>query len=229
MKILIIEDDPSLQEIIKKSLEKERYVVETADNYQAALLKLDDYDYDCILLDIMLPGGSGLQILESLKKEKRKENVIIISAKDSWEDKVAGLDLGADDYITKPFSLMVLISKVNALMRRTSLREESKRIIRCRNLSFYPEEMKLLINNEEVILSKNEYKLLNCLIKNSGQIVTKGQLLEALWDKDGAFVDENTVAVNIRRLREKIEDIPSEPVFIKNIRGIGYRWNEEIS
>ena len=114
-------------------------------------------------------------------------------------------------------------------MRRTSLREESKRIIRCRNLSFYPEEMKLLINNEEVILSKNEYKLLNRLIKNSGQIVTKGQLLEALWDKDGAFVDENTVAVNIRRLREKIEDIPSEPVFIKNIRGIGYRWNEEIS
>ena len=120
MKILIIEDDPSLQEIIKKSLEKERYVVETADNYQAALLKLDDYDYDCILLDIMLPGGSGLQILESLKREKRKENVIIISAKDSLEDKVAGLDLGADDYLAKPFHLAELNARIKSVIRRNN-------------------------------------------------------------------------------------------------------------
>ena len=119
MKILIIEDDPSLQEIIKKSLEKERYVVETADNYQAALLKLDDYDYDCILLDIMLPGGSGLQILESLKREKRKENVIIISAKDSLEDKVAGLDLGADDYLAKPFHLAELNARIKSVIRQS--------------------------------------------------------------------------------------------------------------
>ena len=216
-KILLVEDDASLCRGISFKLKKEGYEVLTSPTVKDAIVIFENNKIDLVISDITLEDGDGYELF------------IFLTALDQEVDMVTGYDLGADDYITKPFSLMVLISKVNALMRRTSLREESKRIIRCRNLSFYPEEMKLLINNEEVILSKNEYKLLNCLIKNSGQIVTKGQLLEALWDKDGAFVDENTVAVNIRRLREKIEDIPSEPVFIKNIRGIGYRWNEEIS
>lgn len=226
--ILLLEDDKSLNRGISFKLKKEGYNVCTAFNIKEAKDVFENNKVDLIISDVGLPDGSGFDFCEEIRKISNV-HIIMLTALDQEIDIVAGYDIGADDYITKPFSLMVLISKVNALMRRTSLREESKRIIRCRNLSFYPEEMKLLINNEEVILSKNEYKLLNCLIKNSGQIVTKGQLLEALWDKDGAFVDENTVAVNIRRLREKIEDIPSEPVFIKNIRGIGYRWNEEIS
>lgn len=226
--ILLLEDDKSLNRGISFKLKKEGYNVCTAFNIKEAKDVFENNKVDLIISDVGLPDGSGFDFCEEIRKISNV-HIIMLTALDQEIDIVAGYDIGADDYITKPFSLMVLISKVNALMRRTSLREESKRIIRCRNLSFYPEEMKLLINNEEVILSKNEYKLLNRLIKNSGQIVTKGQLLEALWDKDGAFVDENTVAVNIRRLREKIEDIPSEPVFIKNIRGIGYRWNEEIS
>ena len=226
--ILLLEDDKSLNRGIIFKLKKEGYNVCTAFNIKEAKDVFENNKVDLIISDVGLPDGSGFDFCEEIRKISNV-HIIMLTALDQEIDIVAGYDIGADDYITKPFSLMVLISKVNALMRRTSLREESKRIIRCRNLSFYPEEMKLLINNEEVILSKNEYKLLNRLIKNSGQIVTKGQLLEALWDKDGAFVDENTVAVNIRRLREKIEDIPSEPVFIKNIRGIGYRWNEEIS
>ena len=153
--------------------------------------------------------------------------LIFLTALDQEVDMVTGYDLGADDYITKPFSLMVLISKVNALMRRVSNESSNKRGIQCKHLKFYVDEMKLINNDEEIILSKNEYKLLNCLINNPLQVVTKEQLLESLWDKDGIFVDENTVAVNIRRLREKIEPIPSEPIFIKNIRGVGYRWNEE--
>ena len=226
--ILLLEDDKSLNRGISFKLKKEGYNVCTAFNIKEAKDVFENNKVDLIISDVGLPDGSGFDFCEEIRKISNV-HIIMLTALDQEIDIVAGYDIGADDYITKPFSLMVLISKVNALMRRTSLREESKRIIRCRNLSFYPEEMKLLINNEEVILSKNEYKLLNRLIQNSGQIVTKGQLLEALWDKDGAFVDENTVAVNIRRLREKIEDIPSEPVFIKNIRGIGYRWNEEIS
>lgn len=226
--ILLLEDDKSLNRGISFKLKKEGYNVCTAFNIKEAKDVFENNKVDLIISDVGLPDGSGFDFCEEIRKISNV-HIIMLTALDQEIDIVAGYDIGADDYITKPFSLMVLISKVNALMRRTSLREESKRIIRCRNLSFYPEEMKLMINNEEVILSKNEYKLLNCLIKNSGQIVTKGQLLEALWDKDGAFVDENTVAVNIRRLREKIEDVPSEPVFIKNIRGIGYRWNEEIS
>ena len=122
---------------------------------------------------------------------------------------------------------MILISKVNALMKRVVNEVNNKKIIKCKNLKFYADEMKLTSNEEEIILSKNEYKLLSCIINNPLQVVTKEQLLESLWDKDGIFVDENTVAVNIRRLREKIEPTPSEPMFIKNIRGVGYRWNEE--
>ena len=227
-KILLVEDDASLCRGISFKLKKEGYEVLTSSTVKDAIVIFENNKIDLVISDITLEDGDGYELCQKIRQNS-DVLFIFLTALDQEVDMVTGYDLGADDYITKPFSLMVLISKGNALMRRTSLREESKRIIRCRNLSFYPEEMKLLINNEEVILSKNEYKLLNCLIKNSGQIVTKGQLLEALWDKDGAFVDENTVAVNIRRLREKIEDIPSEPVFIKNIRGIGYRWNEEIS
>ena len=226
-KILLVEDDASLCRGISFKLKKEGYEVLTSPTVKDAIVIFENNKIDLVISDITLEDGDGYELCQKIRQNS-DVLFIFLTALDQEVDMVTGYDLGADDYITKPFSLMVLISKVNALMRRTSLREESKRIIRCRNLSFYPEEMKLLINNEEVILSKNEYKLLNRLIKNSGQIVTKGQLLEALWDKDGAFVDENTVAVNIRRLREKIEDIPSEPVFIKNIRGIGYRWNEEI-
>ena len=118
MKVLVIEDDPSLREIICRSLEKERYVTEEAPDFQTALEKTADYTYDCILLDIMLPDGNGLDLLEELKKENKKENIIIISAKDSLEDKVTGLDLGADDYLPKPFHLAELIARVKSVIRR---------------------------------------------------------------------------------------------------------------
>ena len=118
MKILIVEDEDSLREVMIRSLEKERYVVESAANYQDALLKINDYDYDCIVLDIMLPGGSGLSLLEELKKMRKKDSVIIVSAKDSIEDKVTGLDLGADDYLTKPFHLAELNARIKCIIRR---------------------------------------------------------------------------------------------------------------
>ena len=197
-KVLVVDDERLIVKGIKFSLVQDDMEVDCAYDGEEALEMAKKTEYDIVLLDVMLPKMDGFEVCQRIR-EFSNMPIIMLTAKGDDMDKILGLEYGADDYITKPFSLMVLISKVNALMRRTSLREESKRIIRCRNLSFYPEEMKLLINNEEVILSKNEYKLLNCLIKNSGQIVTKGQLLEALWDKDGAFVDENTVAVNIRR------------------------------
>ena len=120
MKILIVEDDPSLREILRKTLEKERYIVEEAPNYLSAIEKTEDYSYDCILLDIMLPDGNGLNLLEELKKKHKKENIIIISAKDSLEDKVAGLDSGADDYLAKPFHLVELIARVKSVIRRNT-------------------------------------------------------------------------------------------------------------
>lgn len=163
--ILLLEDDKSLNRGISFKLKKEGYNVCTAFNIKEAKDVFENNKVDLIISDVGLPDGSGFDFCEEIRKISNV-HIIMLTALDQEIDIVAGYDIGADDYITKPFSLMVLISKVNALMRRTSLREESKRIIRCRNLSFYPEEMKLLINNEEVILSKNEYKLLNRLIKN---------------------------------------------------------------
>ena len=220
MKILIIEDDPSLQEIIKKSLEKERYVVETADNYQAALLKLDDYDYDCILLDIMLPGGSGLQILESLKREKRKENVIIISAKDSLEDKVAGLDLGADDYLAKPFEPQELVLRIKSILRRAPV--ENKENVEKLNLGLCVYDMvkKELVGKQGQIIhiTPLEQSMLSILGQKSGQIFTREKLAEIL----GAGQSPRSIDVQITRLRKKIEKDSKNPRYLQTVRGKGY-------
>lgn len=225
-KILIVEDDNDLANLITDYLRIEGYTGIIAENRVKGLNIATSEKVELVVLDIMLPELDGITVCRKIR-ESSNVPIIMLSAKSGEMDKILSLGVGADDYITKPFSLMVLISKVNALMRRVSNESSNKRCIQCKHLKFYVDEMKLINNDEEIILSKNEYKLLNCLINNPLQVVTKEQLLESLWDKDGIFVDENTVAVNIRRLREKIEPIPSEPMFIKNIRGVGYRWNEE--
>lgn len=221
MKILIIEDDLSLQEIIKKSLEKERYVVETADNYQAALLKLDDYDYDCILLDIMLPGGSGLQILESLKKEKRKENVIIISAKDSWEDKVAGLDLGADDYLAKPFHLAELNARIKSVIRRNN--HGGEQLITLDNIEVNPSTFEVKVDQQPVDLSRKEYDILLYFINRPNRLINKQTLAESVWGDHIDQVDNfDFIYAQIKNLRKKLKEAGAGPE-IKAVYGIGYK------
>ena len=152
MKILIVEDEDSLREVMIRSLEKERYVVESAANYQDALLKINDYDYDCIVLDIMLPGGSGLSLLEELKKMRKKDSVIIVSAKDSIEDKVTGLDLGADDYLTKPFHLAELNARIKCIIRRKQ--QDGEMHINLANIIVYPDRHAVYINEEELVLNR---------------------------------------------------------------------------
>ncbi len=221
MKILIIEDDPSLQEIIKKSLEKERYVVETADNSQAALLKLDDYDYDCILLDIMLPGGSGLQILESLKKERRKENVIIISAKDSWEDKVAGLDLGADDYLAKPFHLAELNARIKSVIRRNN--HGGEQLITLDNIEVNPSTFEVKVDQQPVDLSRKEYDILLYFINRPNRLINKQTLAESVWGDHIDQVDNfDFIYAQIKNLRKKLKEAGAGPE-IKAVYGIGYK------
>lgn len=221
MKILIIEDDPSLQEIIKKSLEKERYVVETADNYQAALLKLDDYDYDCILLDIMLPGGSGLQILESLKKERRKENVIIISAKDSLEDKVTGLDLGADDYLAKPFHLAELNARIKSVIRRNN--HGGEQLITLDNIEVNPSTFEVKVDQQPVDLSRKEYDILLYFINRPNRLINKQTLAESVWGDHIDQVDNfDFIYAQIKNLRKKLKEAGAGPE-IKAVYGIGYK------
>ncbi len=225
MKILIIEDDPSLQEILKKSLEKERYVVETAGNYRAALLKLDDYDYDCILLDIMLPGGSGLLILESLKRDRRKENVIIISAKDSLEDKVAGLDLGADDYLAKPFHLAELNARIKSVIRRNNHRGE--KLIALDNIEVNPDTFEVKVNQQPVNLSRKEYDILLYFINRPNRLINKQTLAESVWGDHIDQVDNfDFIYAQIKNLRKKLKEAGAHPE-IKAVYGIGYKLNAD--
>lgn len=223
-KILLLEDDKSLNRGISFKLKKEGYEVYTAFNLKEAINIFENNELDLIISDVGLPDGSGFDFCEMIRS-KSSVHVIMLTALDQEVDIINGYDVGADDYITKPFSLLVLISKVNAIMKRIDS-EVRDSLISCEDLYFNYMESKITRGSNETLLSKNEGKLLKYLMENSCQTVTKEMLIEALWDIDGNFVDENTVAVNIRRLRQKVEDNPSNPKYIKNIRGIGYTFEK---
>ncbi|MGL5755177.1 MAG: response regulator transcription factor [Paraclostridium sp.] len=222
--ILLIEDDKSLNRGISFKLKKEGYKVHTAFNIKQAKKLFIENKIDLIISDIGLPDGDGFEFCEYIRTISNV-HIIMLTALDQEVDIVTGYDVGADDYITKPFSLIILISKINAIMKRIG-NIESENLISCSDLSFNYVDSKITKGGNETVLSKTEGKLLKYLMENSCQIVTKEQLIEALWDIDGNFVDENTVAVNIRRLRQKVEENPSEPEFIKNIRGLGYTFEK---
>lgn len=222
--ILLLEDDKSLNRGISFKLKKEGYKVYNAFNIKEAKDIFNNEDINLIISDIGLPDGEGFEFCEYIRSMSNV-HMMMLTALDQEVDIVTGYEVGADDYITKPFSLIVLISKVNAIMKRVS-KSGSENIITCEDLNFYYVDNKLERRGTETVLSKNEGKLLRYLMENSCQTVTKEQLIEALWDIDGNFVDENTVAVNIRRLRQKVENNPSSPEYIKNIRGIGYTFEK---
>lgn len=158
MKILLIEDEEDLRNTVRESLMKERFVVECAADYRTAMDKINDYDYDCVLLDIMLPGGSGLSVLSALKRMRKQESVIIISAKDSVEDKIKGLDMGADDYLAKPFHLAELNARVKSLLRRKKARGDTSIVLG--NLTLYPDKRQVEVNGQELVLNRKEFDLL---------------------------------------------------------------------
>ncbi|MBC8061174.1 MAG: response regulator transcription factor [Clostridiaceae bacterium] len=224
--ILLLEDDESLNRGISFKLKKEGFQVFSAKTINEAKEIFSIEKVQLILADVGLPDGNGFDFCQEVRK-KSDVLMIFLTACDQEVDIVTGFDLGADDYITKPFSLMILISRINALLRR-NLNKNSNKKITSGNVTFYFQEMKVKKNELEIILSKTELKLLKFLMDNPQQILTRERLLNELWDLEGMFVDQNTVAVNIRRLREKIEDNPSEPEYIKTMRGIGYVWNRDV-
>lgn len=185
MKILIVEDDNDLREITTHSLEKERYVVSQAPDYRTALQKIEDYDYDCILLDIMLPDGNGFDLLAELHALGKHTNVIILSAKDSLEDKVNGLDLGADDYLPKPFHLAELHARIKSLFRR-KLRE-GERKLQVGNVELFPDDFRVMVQGKEIELNRKEYDILNYFMSRPGRLVNKNTLAESVW---GDHIDQ---------------------------------------
>ena len=221
MKILIVEDEPALRELIQRSLEKERYVVEVAADFNSALRKIEDYDYDCVLLDIMLPDGSGLDLLEKLKAMHKRENVIIISAKDSLEDKVLGLELGADDYLPKPFHLAELNARIKSVIRRQH--HDGEIDICLGNIRILPDKYQVLINDREVELNRKEYDILLYFINRPGRLVNKNTLAESVWGDHIDQVDNfDFIYAQIKNLRKKLKDAGATAV-IKAVYGFGYK------
>lgn len=229
-KILLLEDDKSLNRGISFKLKKEGFEVETAFCIGEAKNIFDNNKIDLIITDIGLPDGSGFDFCEEIRKISNVY-IIMLTALDEEFNAVMGYEIGADDYVTKPFSLAILVSKVKAFMKRAGNDEKEKtseNILISEDIEFDYGDYTLILNREDtekVQLTKTEGKLLKLLMENAMNIIQKEQILDILWDIDGNFVDDNTVAVYMRRLRKKVEKDPSEPIFIKNIRGIGYKWN----
>jgi DNA-binding response OmpR family regulator len=226
MKILIIEDEPSLSEVMRIFLERERHVVETAENYRKAVDKIGDYDYDCILLDIMLPDGDGLSVLRELKKLRKQENVIIISAKDSIEDKVAGLELGADDYLAKPFHLAELNARIKSVIRRKTFNGEH--FIELGNVRIDPDRFEVRVNDSPVELNRKEYDILFYFAGRPGYMVDKTTLAEAVW---GDHIDQTDnfdfIYAQIKNLRRKLREAGAN-VEINAVYGFGYKLIVEL-
>jgi len=221
MKILIIEDETELMEVIRQSLEKENFRVETAGDYATALDKIISFDYDCILLDIMLPGGSGLDILQELKNLDKSDNVIIISAKDSLDDKLMGLELGADDYLTKPFHIAELNARIKSVLRRKSF--GGKNIVELANIKLDLDDRTLHIDNELLALNRKEFDILTYMVVNKNRLVNKTSLAEHVWgDHMDEADDYEFIYSQIKNLRKKLKDNQAG-VEIQAVYGLGYK------
>jgi len=224
MKILIIEDEKELSDSIADFLNQEEYLCEQSFTYEEAMMKVGLYEYDCILLDLMLPGGSGLDVLREIKKKKSNTGVIIISAKDSVDDKVLGLKIGADDYLSKPFYLAELSMRIYALIRRKDF--SNNNIIQSNLVIIDLLSKEVKVDNQILELTKTEYELLLFLIENKKRVVSKSALAEHLsGDKADMMDDHNFVYAHIKNLKAKLADAGCTNC-IKTYYGEGYKWIE---
>lgn len=224
MKILIIEDESELRAVVQKFLEEEKFTVEYAETYQEGLSKVLDYDYDCILLDIMLPDGSGMDILKELKQANKSTAVIILSAKNSVEDKVEGLDTGADDYLAKPFHMAELFARIKSAIRRKN--QDGSRWISFENVKINPDDRLVVVDGKELKLNRKEYDILYYFMIRPGKVLQKTTLAEFIW---GDHIDQTDsfdfIYSQIKNLRKKLKESGAE-VDLQAVYGIGYKLIE---
>jgi two-component system alkaline phosphatase synthesis response regulator PhoP len=224
-KILVVDDEEHIQELIKFNLEKNGYKVILADNGIDAIKLAKENLPQLMLLDLMLPGMDGLDVCKEIRKDLSMPNmpIIMITAKGEEIDKIIGLELGADDYITKPFSVRELVARIKAILRRSSMQIIEK-TFKVSNLAIDFGKHEVLKSDIKIDLTLKEFELLEILISNKGRVMTRDFLLDKIWGYE--YVGETrTVDVHIRHLRQKIEDDDKNPVYIQTIRGIGYRFN----
>lgn len=220
MDIFLLEDDEAIGIGLTYSLENEGYNVTLAKKREEAEKIIDEKEFSLYILDLTLPDGSGYDVCKRIKA-KGDLPVIFLTAYDDEVNVIMGFELGADDYISKPFRVKELMLRIKSVMRRYS-NETSDGIIKINNLKINTNEAKVYKNNEEIILTAMEYRLLLILLSNRGKVLSRTALLENIWDVAGDFVEDNTLTVYIKRLRDKIEEDPAKPEFIKTVRGLGY-------
>lgn len=222
-KILIVDDERDIVELIAYNLNKEGFVTDSAPDGETALTKIKKGNYDLVILDLMLPGLQGVELCRILRNDPATSSlpIIMLTAKGEEVDRVLGLEMGADDYITKPFSPRELVARVNAVIRRAKERPASARIIKEGDLVIDKDAYAVTRKGIPVKLSATEFRLLLYLAERKGRVFNREQLLNAVWS-DEAFVEPRTVDVHIRRLRAQIEENPSSPCYIKTMRGAGY-------
>jgi len=222
MKILIIEDEKELASNIAAYLSEENYLCEFAETFQQAIDKIGAYSYDCILLDLMLPGGDGLKILEELKQQNKQEGVIIISAKDSLTDKITGLQIGADDYLAKPFHLSELAARIYSVIRRKQFANSN--VIRLKELQIDLLAKTVFVNQDQVLLTKKEFDLLLLFIGNKNRVLSKSALAEHLSGDIADMLDNHDfVYAHIKNMKKKLVDAGYQN-YLKTVYGTGYKW-----
>lgn len=227
--ILVIDDDQDIRNLVKIYLKNEGYSVETAENGLEALKKLEETDFDCIILDIMMPKMDGIQACISIRESKNTP-IIMLSAKGEDMDKITGLSIGADDYVTKPFNPLELIARVKSQLRRykklnsspTAKRNEA---IEIGELMIDIDKHQVTRSGQEISLTPTEFSILALLVKNRGKVFSSEAIYEKVW-KESHFESDNTVMVHIRKIREKIEAVPRKPQLLKTVWGVGYKFDE---
>jgi len=225
MKILIIEDEKGMRETLETFFVQQKFVVETAHDFDSGLSKLSVYDYDCVLLDITLPGGSGLDLLTEMKRLNKRESVIIISARDAIDDKVLGLELGADDYLPKPFHLAELNARVKSLIRRNQSGGDMS--VSIENVKLLPDKRTVFVNDEELPLNRKEFDLLYYFMVNPDRLLNKTTLTEAVWgDNIDQADDLEFLYSQVKNLRRKLKTAGAD-VEIKAVYGFGYKLISE--
>jgi DNA-binding response OmpR family regulator len=225
-RILVVDDEPNIREVVELYLRRDGFEVEVVGDGVAALAAIERKAPDLLVLDLMLPVMGGIQVTRALRQAEQDIPIIMLTAKSDEADRVAGLELGADDYLTKPFSPKELVARVKAVLRRASAKplvDAQAQPLTRGNLTINPTTRQVWVNNGETVLTAKEFDLLWFLMNHPGQVFTRDQLLDRVWGYD-FFGDASTVTVHVRRLREKIEQDPNKPEYVLTVWGVGYRF-----
>lgn len=225
MKLLLVEDEKSLADSVATYLRQSGFICETAKDYNSAEEKINLYQYDCILVDITLPGGNGLELVKTLKKAKAKSGIIIVSAKNSVDDKIKGLDIGADDYIAKPFDLAELNSRIRSVLRRRNFEGNNELVFN--EITVKPNDQVATVKSSVLTLTKKEYDLLLFFVTNKNRVLTKETIAEHLWGDEMDMADSyDFIYTHIKNLRKKLIEKGSTD-YVKTVYGMGYKFTDQ--